>query len=302
MFACIDLGGTNLRGTWVDASGGRGRVNLISRPRTLDGTREALVRLIASIQQEAPSDLRGIGLATAGPLDHRSRTYLRTSNMPELNDFPVGDFLKERTGLMVTMENDAQAAALGETWKGCLAGEQRAVVITLGTGIGSGVIMDGCIWRADHFTGPELGHLYLGPGRRKRCGCGQVGCAETWLNKEALMDLFLAEGVADADLRAFHQLAAEGDPRAMRVMKLYGRRLGLYLSSLQVIFGVQSIGLSGGLSRFIPLCESFIWATLEKRFQGRGWWLPKRIAASSDPEMSALLGMAKTLVMAEGES
>jgi glucokinase len=222
--------------------------------------------------------------------------------MPELDFFRVGDFIKAQTGLKVTMDNDAQAAALGETWQGCLAGEQRAVVITLGTGVGSGVIMDGRIWRADHFTGPELGHLYLGPGRRKRCGCGQVGCAETWLNREALMDLFQGEGLPGSDLREYHQAAAQGDARVLKVMNRYGRRLGLYLSSLQVVFGVQSFGLSGGLSSFVPFCEPSIWAVLKKRFQHRSWWLPKRIAVSSDPEMSALLGMARTLVIAEAGS
>ena len=299
MFACIDLGGTNLRGTWVSGSGERGEVNLIARPRTLEGTKESLLALISSIRKDASSNLRGVGLATAGPLDHRSRQYLQTSNMPELNFFKMGDFLNEQTGLMVSMDNDAQAAALGETWQGCLAGEQEAVVITLGTGVGSGVIIDGDIWRANHFTGPELGHLYLGPGRRKRCGCGQVGCAETWLNKEALVDLCQDEGMFGSDVRDLHQAVDNREPRALKVMERYGRRLGLYLSSLQVIFGVRSIGLSGGLSSFLPYCEDWVWDTLRKRFQHRSWWLPERIAASSDPEMSALLGMARTLVMAE---
>jgi len=299
MFACIDLGGTNIRGAWVDVSGGRGAIALISRPRTLDGTKEALLSLIASIQNDAPDRIRGVGLATAGPLDHRTQQYLQTSNMPELNFFRVGDFISRETGLTVAMENDGQAAALGETWQGCLAGEQQAVVITLGTGVGSGVIMEGRIWRANHFTGPELGHLYLGPGRGKRCGCGQVGCAETWLNKKALLDLFLEEGLVGSDLRELHQSLPDRDHRAAKVMGRYGRRLGLFISSLQVGFGFQGVGLSGGLSAYVPYCQQHIWATLKKRFQDRSWWLPERIVASPDPEMSALLGMAKILILTE---
>jgi glucokinase len=275
-------------------------MSLVSRPRTLEGTKEALLSLMASIQKDAPGRIRGVGLATAGPLDHRTRQYLQTSNMPELNFFRVGDFISRETGLAVAMENDGQAAALGETWQGCLAGEPQAVVITLGTGVGSGVIMDGRIWRANHFTGPELGHLYLGPGRGKRCGCGQVGCAETWLNREALLELFLDEGLAGSDLREFHQAVVDKDPRAAKVMGRYGRRLGLFISSLQVVFGTQSVGLSGGLSAYVPYCQQHIWATLKKRFEHRSWWLPERVVASSDPEMSALLGMARILILKEG--
>jgi glucokinase len=274
-------------------------MSLVSRPRTLEGTKEALLSLIASIEKDAPGRIRGVGLATAGPLDHRTRQYLQTSNMPELNDFRVGDFLSRETGLAVAMENDGQAAALGETWQGCLAGERQAVVITLGTGVGSGVIMGDRIWRANHFTGPELGHLYLGPGRGKRCGCGQVGCAETWLNKEALLDLFLDEGLAGSDLREFHQAVVDEEPRAAKVMGRYGRRLGLFISSLQVVFGSQSVGLSGGLSAYVPYCQQHIWATLKKRLAHRSWWLPERVVASSDPEMSALLGMARILILKE---
>lgn len=296
MFACLDLGGTNIRGTWIDSRGRSGQVDLQPRPRNLEGTKESLISLIGRIQSQAPERLSGIGLATAGPLDHRRKTYLRTSNMPELDHFRVGAFLEEAFSLPVLMENDAQAAALGEVWAGGLAGRTEAVVLTLGTGVGSGVIMGGTIWRANHFTGPELGHIHLGFGR-PRCGCGQEGCAETWLNKQALMDLFQEQGHAVTELREMLPLVRQGDEGAAAAMRHYGERAGLYFSILQVTFGMRAIGLSGGLSSFIPYCEASIWETLKSRFEHRPWWLPETIAVSPDPEMSALKGMARAFVL-----
>jgi len=298
MYACLDLGGTNLRGTWIDASGNRGEVVLRGRPRTLEGTRDALLRIIEEIRVSAPEALRGVGLASAGPLDHVSGRYLQTSNMPELDHFRVADFVEERTGLSFVLENDAQAAALGEVWNGALTGSRDAVVLTLGTGVGSGVVFQGRIWRAGHVTGPELGHVHLGFGR-PRCGCGQVGCAETWLNQRALLDLFTERGCFVSDLRQGLERIRDEDPRALGVMEEYGRRLGLFLSILQVVFGLQSIGISGGLSHFLPHCRDTVWRTLRERFHQRQWWLPERIQASPDPEMSALWGMARAIQMTE---
>jgi glucokinase len=301
MYACIDLGGTNIRGTWIDRDGNVGRVELSQRSRDLEGTKAALVRLVQSICEKAPSAVQGIGLASAGPLDHLERRYLRTSNMPELDYFRVGDFLEERFGMPVIMENDAQAAALGEMWKGGLAGEDNGVVLTLGTGVGSGVVMNGDLWRGGHFTGPELGHIFLGRREDKRCGCGQRGCAEIWLNKQALAELFRERGYDFEELRAMNEPVQRGERAAAEAMREYGGRLGTYLAILQVVFGLPGICLSGGLSSFIPSCLDTVWQTLQEAFVYRQWWLPSRIVSSPDPEMSALYGMGKAWKLAEAK-
>jgi glucokinase len=307
MYICIDLGGTNIRGTWINAQGEYGDVILRLRPRTLDGTQESLVDLVSALTSQAPAPVQGIGLATAGPLDHRRRMYLKTTNMPELDNFRVGEFLEQSFSLPVRMENDAQAAALGEVWAGGLTGTADAVVITLGTGVGSGVIINHEIWRAGHFTGPELGHVYLGPGPRRSCdiktaslpacGCGQVGCAESWLQKRALLELFSRCGAAWTDPYEAFAALEKGEAGAQYMMDIYGRRVGLYLSVLQVVFGFQCLGISGGLSAFFPYFEACMWDTLRHRFAHRQWWLPRKVVPSPDPEMSALLGMARVFVL-----
>lgn len=291
--AALDLGGSNIRGAWVDMQGQIGAVKVSPRPQSLEGTKAAVLKLLRTIVDEAPSPLVGVGLASAGPMDQKNKRYLKTTNMPELDFFPVGDFILEEIGLPVVLENDAQAAALGEVFCGGLAGERDALVLTLGTGVGSGVILDGKLWRAAHITGPELGHVYLGPGRGKRCGCGQRGCAETWLNKEALMSLAAEYGVPLTSLRDLDERLASRDERALNVLEAYGHRLGLYFSSLLVIYGVKKIGLSGGLSRLAPYFLAGAWDTMAHRFIQRPWLMPESISISPDPEMSALWGMAR---------
>lgn len=301
MHICIDLGGTNLRGTWVDLEGNCGNLVYLSRPQSLEGTIQALVTLIRDLISQAPQPAQGIGLASAGPLDHIRGCYLKTSNMPELDYFQAADFLKSEFGLAVRMENDAQAAALGEVWKGGLAGESQAVVLTLGTGVGSGVIMQDRIWRAGHFTGPELGHIYLGIQAGRECGCGQPSCAETWLNKQALLDLAQEKGYNLFDLRELQPILEQEEAMGREIMQEYGVRLGLFLSILQVVFGFKSLGLSGGLSAYFHYCQKYVWNCLQQRFKYRQWWLPEKIVPSPEPELSAILGMARVFQLDQGQ-
>ncbi len=300
MYICLDMGGTNIRGTWIGEDGQKGQVKLMSRPHDLEGTKKVLILLIREIQSRAKEKIKGIGLASAGPLDHKKKAYLRTSNMPELDYFQIGDFLEKSFRLPVLMENDAQAAALGEVWMGGLAGSKEAVVLTLGTGVGSGVVLEDKIWRGRHFTGPELGHLFLGP-RTNPCGCGQFGCAESWLNKQALSELFWAEGWSFDDVKEIYPMVESKEKQSQKIMKTYGYRLGQYLTMLQVVFGCPNICLSGGLSAFVPFCLDYVWEKMRDCLVKREWWLPERIEVSPDPEMSALYGMVKAWLVYQKE-
>ncbi|MFW5731515.1 MAG: ROK family protein [Desulfonatronovibrionaceae bacterium] len=295
MYICIDLGGTNIRGTWIDKSGLSGEPVVVRRPRDLKGTEDALLFIVHNIDKSCPGRVQKIGLATAGPMDYASGVYLSPTNMPELKDFDVKSLFLQKLNLESVFENDAQAAALGETFKGCLAGEKDALVFTLGTGLGSGVIMGGKLWKGNLPAGPELGHLYLGPGRKVTCGCGQVGCAETWLNARALLDLACQE-FSLQDLRQLTPLLEQKNPAALKILGQYGHRLGLYLSQVVSIFGISSIGLSGGLSRLAPYFLPAAEATVQHRLGFRPWLLPDQIRHASDPEMSALWGMGCLMI------
>ncbi len=296
MYICIDLGGSNIRGTWIDRSEESGKVSVVSRPKSLEGTMEALLVIIDEIRRDCPDDAERIGLATAGPMDFGKGKYLNPTNMPELKNFNLKAFISEKTGLDPVLENDAQAAALGEIYRGCLAGEKDAMFFTLGTGLGSGVIIDNGIWRGKLPAGPELGHLYLGPGLKTRCGCGQTGCAETWLSAGALKDLAARNGVQLNSLKELDDYLFNKDTQAIKSLEQYGRRLGLYLSQVVSIFGITGIGLGGGLSRLAPYFVPSAHKTIAHRLAKRKWLIPENICHSPDPEMSALWGMCFLMI------
>ncbi|MDQ7033098.1 MAG: ROK family protein [Desulfonauticus sp.] len=285
----LDIGGTNLRGTWLDFKGRRDKIFLKKRPQNLSGTKHALTLLIQKIIARCPEKPGIIAVASAGPLDVQKKCYLKTVNMPELDFFPIGSFLEEKFSLPVLLENDAQAAALGEVTYGCLQGEDFALVITLGTGVGTGVILDRKIWRAGHVTGPELGHIFL--GGEELCGCGQQGCAETLLNKRALLALATKYGLTTTSVRTLINIGQQDKQKFIRLLQDYGARLGLFIAQLQVMLGLKNICICGGLAHFARLSHKFMRATLEKRLSQRSWWLPDTIKYSSNPDLSALLGM-----------
>ena len=291
MFVCIDLGGNNIRGTWMDRSGGSGTPIALPRPRTLDGTKKILEALIRDLSREAREPVEQIGIASAGPLSLSSGVYIDPTNMPELKGFDLSGYIKETFNIAPVLENDAQASALGEIFKGSLKGEKDALVFTLGTGLGSGVIVSGKIWRGNLEAGPELGHIYLGPGRKKKCGCGQVGCAETWLNAKALHDLVEQNGIVLKSLKEVRIHLEQKDEKALKAMSQYGKRLGLYLSQMVSVFGIKKIGLSGGLSELSPYFLQSTRYTINYRLASRPWLLPDKLAVTPDPHMSALWGM-----------
>ena len=298
MYICLDLGGTHLRGTWLDEQGRHGPVLVLPRKKTLEGTKEVLSELIIRLKNSCPGQVKKIGLATAGPFDRQGKVYLSPTNMPELSGFKVGSFIQEQFALDLILENDAQAAALGEVWQGGLKGENQAIVLTLGTGVGSGVIFDGRIWRAAHDTGPELGHIYLGEGPIERCGCGQFGCAETWLNKKALLDLFARHDLVLNDPKEIWPYIRNEHTGAIKALQEYGHRLGLFLTQLMVIFNIKAIGISGGISSLGSYFLSETWTMLKLRLQKRPWLWPEKIVASVAPQMSALWGMARLIALA----
>ena len=291
MYICVDLGGSNIRGAWMDRDGKCGEAQSMSRPRALAGTKKALAGLIQEIMHKAPGRVQNIGIASAGPLNLEQGIYFTPTNMPELKGFDLAGFVSGIFGIRPVLENDAQAAALGEIFKGCLAGENDALVFTLGTGLGSGVIMDRRVWRGKLDAGPELGHVYMGPNRGKRCGCGQTGCAETWLNAAALKELATLNGLSLTGLKELDIYLEKKEEKALKAMQQYGRRLGLYLSQMVSIFGIKNIGLSGGLSRLAPYFSAAVPQSIQFRLKTRPWLIPDRIEFATDPQMSALWGM-----------
>ncbi len=291
---CLDIGGTNIRGCWFSSSS-RGDILLERRPRSRDGTLQVIMGIIHKLMEDCRTriSIQAIGIASAGPLDAEKGMYLSTANMPEMDMFPLGEFIEDTFSLPCVMENDAQAAAVGEFFYHGNIKADNLLLITLGTGVGSGVILKGKLWRGAHITGPELGHIFM--GGHKRCGCGQRGCAETLLNSKALIEIFQEERGEVLSTEEIIFLAQSDDKGMMSVLIRYGRRLGRFLCILQTIFGIKYICISGGLSRLFPYMETSVWEVLKKEMDKRKWWLPLKIYPAQQPDMSALYGMFEIL-------
>lgn len=185
----IDLGGTQIRAAVL-----RGK-QIIARTSRLTGdepTPERVLPRIYTTLQEALDragmtldEIAGIGVSAPGPLDNRTGTLYAPPNLPAWNATPLRDILREKYARPVFVENDANAAALGEYLFGAGRGCRDMVYLTVSTGIGGGVIMDGRILEGVNGTAAELGHITI-DWRGERCSCGSVGCLEALASGTAI--------------------------------------------------------------------------------------------------------------------
>jgi glucokinase len=246
----LDLGGTNLRAAAFSADGNL--LDQVSRPTDVNSGREAmLTSMVDAInvlrRTYQGQDLLGVGIGVPGFIRLREGVILNSNNLKPLEDFPLRETISQRLGTPVLLENDANAAALGEKWQGAGRDVNDLVMFTLGTGIGGGVIHHGqVIHGADGMAG-ELGHITVYPDGNP-CDCGNRGCLEKHASAMALVSLAKLIRLGD-DLTAVDvaQFAYDGDPRAIAIFEGMGRALGIALATVINVFNYPLYLLSGGL-------------------------------------------------------
>ena len=254
----VDVGGTKIAAGVVSPEGEL--LNEVRRP-TAD-TRERLLSGIAGTITEVREgyEVGGVCLAVPGYILARENKVLRAANLEAIEGIPLKEELGARTGLSVTVENDANAAAWGEFRFGAGRDVDHLILITLGTGVGGGVISGGVLLRGARGTGGELGHITVqaaGP----RCGCGNRGCLEALASGSAIgrRAREVAEGRPDSALgrlaaeRALAgedvlDLARKGDEAALEVLREAGTWLGIGLSDFVNVFDPEVIAIGGGVS------------------------------------------------------
>lgn len=177
--------------------------------------------------------------------------------------------LEELTGIYVKVENDANVAALGEMWKGGGMGHKNLVMVTLGTGVGGGIISRGKILRGAHGAGGEIGHLCVNYEEKERCGCGNYGCLEQYASATGVVRLAkrkLAQSKEDTVLRSCGNISAksvfdavkEGDQTAIEIAEEFGQYLGHALANIAAITDPAAIVIGGGVSRAGNILFDFI--------------------------------------------
>jgi glucokinase len=263
----VDLGGTNLRAAVIDRSGTI--IEKISASTNMPEGREAVVASIVGAIAElrdkyGSGPLAGIGVAVPGFILMEPGVIVGSNNLAALEDYPIRDDISRRLGARVILENDANAAALGEKWMGAGRDVDDLVLLTLGTGIGGGIISGGRVLHGHVGMAGEIGHMTVDPVGNP-CGCGNVGCLEKHASATAVVAmaklLHLGEDRAEVTSEFVCRLAKAGDAKAKMVFERVGRALGLAIGNLVNIFNFPLYLMSGGM---LPAWEFFMPPLLEE--------------------------------------
>jgi glucokinase len=245
----VDLGGTNLRVAAVDPKGEiLGRVSV---PAVYGGGPEKVIETIADAIETVDKPLTGytlcgVGVGIPGFIDRDTGIVVGSANLPGFQGFPVRDAFHKKLGARIVLENDANAAALGEMWMGAGRDVKDLVLITLGTGIGGGIVVGGEVLAGSHGMAGEIGHMTVIPDGNP-CGCGNCGCLEKHASATAIaaMGRMMHFG-PDITAAGVHQLAIEGNERAKLVFESVGKALGIAIANLVNLFNFPLYLLSGG--------------------------------------------------------
>lgn len=270
----IDVGGTNIKVGLFDKS-----MHLVKKLQTLtDNELEAsqMMDLLASLARQlmeethlTADDVRGIGAAFPSFIDYRNGYVVETSNILSLNDLPVRDLLNERLNLPVYLENDANAAALAEHELGAGRGHDDMIYVTISTGIGGALILNGKLYRGMHGMAGEVGHMFISDSTGYPCSCGVTGCVESISSgmhmaryatdriKEGMDSRILdhAGTLANVDMVAVGRALASGDLLAIEVVNRGAEYLGRMFHSLNMIFDINVFVFGGGV---INLGKKFV--------------------------------------------
>jgi glucokinase len=245
----VDLGGTNLRAAAISSDGeildkSSGRTELSAgRDAVIADIVEAIVTLR---DRRNGARLAGVGIGVPGFIEIEKGLIVGSNNLPEFEGFPVRDDIERRLGIPVILENDANAAALGEKWIGAGRDVKDLVLITLGTGIGGGIISNGRILHGFVGMAGELGHTTVIPNGNP-CGCGNTGCLEKHASATAISSMARLMSIGDnLTSEDVYKLAQAGDNRATRIFESMGSALGIAIGNLINIFNFPLFLLSGG--------------------------------------------------------
>lgn len=284
----VDIGGTKIAAGLVDEHGQVVRHERTESPATQPAeivrTIGELVRsLTATLGEDQP--VEAVGASAAGFVDKQRATLVFAPNLA-WRDEPLKDHLEKELGLPVVVENDANAAAWGEFTFGAGADVENLLMLTIGTGVGGGIVMDGELVRGGFGMGGEVGHINLVPGG-VLCGCGNLGCLESYGSGSALVRMTRVAAIeqpgpaagllqrAGGDVAAISgphvtQAAQEGDPFAVERLAELGDWIGQGVASLTAVLDPTVLVIGGGVSEAGDLLLDPVRESFARHVTGRG--------------------------------
>lgn len=299
-----DLGGTKVHVGVVDETG---KVLAEQRvPVVVEQGKAAVINQLAELGlaylKEFP-EIKQVGLASAGPLDPVRGLLLDPTNIANPNDkkkswgrVHITKILGQKLKRNVTLENDAAAAMLAEHWLGKAKKYDNAMILTLGTGLGTGIISNGSLLRSGRYLHPEAGHVIIrADDQSAPCGCGNLGCAEAFLSGRSFTrrnrPRFARADYLAADIT---ELARKGDPRAIAAFNEYAELMAVSITNYVVCYCPEIIVFAGSFAAaadmFIPQTKKHLETLLKRRRVGVD--LMPKLAVSALDNKAGLVGGA----------
>jgi glucokinase len=280
----IDLGGTNVRLALISPQG-----KILSRWERATASMPDQAALVSTLAadlaiagEEASSqgwEIKGVGIGVPGLIRPAEGLVVFSPNVPPLNDCALIPRLASLVNWPLFLENDANLFALGEHWLGAGAGRQHMLGITLGTGVGGGLILNGQVWAGTEGTAGEIGHMTVDPEGRK-CHCGNRGCLETmaaaswtvaWVKEQLsqgasswLRELYEADPDA-IEGQTLVVAALQADPLARRAFDRVGRSLGQAIASVIHLLGISRVVIGGRFARAWEVFQYSLEAEMRRR-------------------------------------
>lgn len=305
--ACgIDVGGTKIAGGVVDDDGNILEYLRVESPASdVEAIEDAITGLVHQLQEK--HDITAVGVGAAGYVDKTRTTVMFAPNLA-WRDVNLSREIAERVGVPVVIENDANAAAWGEFAYGAGHDVDDLLLVTVGTGVGGGLVLDGELYRGAFGVGAEIGHMRVVPGGRL-CGCGNHGCFEMYASGTALVRnareavragsllartlLDLTHGdVERIDGPTITDAAREGDTFALEQLAEIGRWLGEGIASLTAVLDPAVVAIGGGVADADEMLLDPIRAAFESNLSGRGHRPTLEIRKATLGNRAGLIGAA----------
>ena len=262
----IDLGGTNIVAGTL-AEDGSELLGLVSEPTLPEQGGDAVVARIvklarASMAQAKGKEIVGVGIGSPGPLDTKTGIVILTPNLGWTN-MPLRDRIAEAVKLPTVLDNDANCAIYGEWWRGAARGVQNVVGLTIGTGIGGGIVLGGEIYHGASDAAGEIGHMTINANGRL-CNCGNHGCLEAYASGPAIaaravegiqagaksgLPQYVGGDLSKVTAQVVYEAANDGDPYALDVVHETAELLGAGVASIVNIFNPNVVVICGGVTQ-----------------------------------------------------
>jgi glucokinase len=298
----VDLGGTHLRAALVDDTGNILQTLKQDTPKA--DSADAIVDALVSAAKEWGSDAQSViaaSIMVPGAVDSEQAVVVQAPNLPSLVNYELKGKLQQRLGWPVLLENDANAAAMGEMWLGAARGCRDVVSVTLGTGVGGGVILAGKLWRGAHGSAGEIGHTTVDPFSGIKCKCGNTGCLELFASATAIVRM-TRENLASYPQSVLHgheltavkvyEAGTAGDELALAVFKRLGMYLGVALANLVSLIDPEVIVIAGGVVNGWDLFADEMYRQVgERAFRGTAQQV--KIARAECGDNAGLMGAAR---------